>query len=118
MEAQVQLMECYMLGYKWDYDHWAELGNEGWSYDDVLPYFKKSEDNELLDNEYHGKGGPLTVSQLRHDNPFSRYFVEAASKHYKKNDDFNGEDQEGIGLYQVTQEKVKGVVQQLHFLMM
>ncbi len=97
----------YVRGHKWDYDHWAELGNEGWSYDDVLPYFKKSEDNELLDNEYHGKGGPLTVSQLRHDNPFSRYFVEAASKHYKKNNDFNGEDQEGIGLYQVTQRKGK-----------
>ena len=54
----------YVRGHKWDYDHWAELGNEGWSYDDVLPYFKKSEDNELLDNEYHGKGGPLTVSQF------------------------------------------------------
>ena len=96
LEAQVQCGMLYVRGHKWDYDHWAELGNEGWSYDDVLPYFKKSEDNELLDNEYHGKGGPLTVSQLRHDNPFSRYFVEAASKHYKKNDDFNGEDQEEL----------------------
>ena len=97
----------YVRGHKWDYDHWAELGNEGWSYNDVLPYFKKSENNETFDDDYHGRSGPLSVAQLRHDNPFSRYFVEAASKHHKYNDDFNGENQEGVGLYQVTQKKGK-----------
>lgn len=97
----------YIRGHKWDYDHWASLGNNGWSYEDVLPYFVKSEHNETYDDQYHGKDGPLNVDQLRHDNPFTRYFVEAASKHYKTNDDFNGADQEGVGVYQVTQKKGK-----------
>ena len=97
----------YIRGHKWDYDHWASLGNEGWSYDDVLPYFKKSEHNESINDAYHGKDGPLNVAELRHDNPFSRYFVEAASQHYPLNDDFNGSEQEGVGLYQVTQKNGK-----------
>ena len=97
----------YIRGHKWDYDHWASLGNEGWSYDDVLPYFTKSEHNESLDDDYHGKDGPLNVAELRHDNPFSRYFVEAGSQHYPINHDFNGAEQEGIGLYQVTQKNGK-----------
>ena len=97
----------YIRGHKWDYDHWASLGNEGWSYDDVLPYFTKSEHNESLDDDYHGKDGPLNVAELRHDNPFSRYFVEAGSQYYPINHDFNGAEQEGIGLYQVTQKNGK-----------
>lgn len=97
----------YIRGHKWDYDHWASLGNEGWSYDDVLPYFIKSEHNESLNDDYHGKDGPLNVAELRHDNPFSRYFVEAGSQHYPINHDFNGAEQEGIGLYQVTQKNGK-----------
>lgn len=97
----------YIRGHKWDYDHWASLGNEGWSYDDVLPYFTKSEHNESLDDDYHGKDGPLNVAELRHDNPFSRYFVEAGSQHYPINHDFNGAEQEGVGLYQVTQKNGK-----------
>ena len=97
----------YIRGHKWDYDHWSSLGNKGWSYDDVLPYFVKSEHNEAFNDEYHGQDGPLNVAQLRHDNPFTRYFVEAGSKHYKINDDFNGSDQEGVGIYQVTQKKGK-----------
>jgi len=97
----------YIRGHKWDYDHWASLGNEGWSYDDVLPYFTKSEHNESIDDGYHGKDGPLNVAELRHDNPFSRYFVEAGSQHYPINHDFNGAEQEGIGLYQVTQKNGK-----------
>jgi choline dehydrogenase-like flavoprotein len=97
----------YIRGHKWDYDHWASLGNEGWSYNDVLPYFTKSEHNESLDDDYHGKDGPLNVAELRHDNPFSRYFVEAGSQHYPINHDFNGAEQEGIGLYQVTQKNGK-----------
>lgn len=97
----------YIRGHKWDYDHWASLGNDGWSYDDVLPYFIKSESNESLTNEFHGNEGPLNVAELRHDNPFTRYFIEAASKHHKITDDFNGADQEGAGLYQVTQKNGK-----------
>ena len=97
----------YIRGHKWDYDHWASLGNEGWSYDDVLPYFTKSEHNESIDDGYHGKDGPLNVAELRHDNPFSRYFVEAGSQHYPINHDFNGAEQEGVGLYQVTQKNGK-----------
>ena len=97
----------YIRGHKWDYDHWASLGNEGWSYEEVLPYFIKSEHNESLSGDYHGKDGPLNVAELRHDNPFSRYFVEAGSQYYPINDDFNGAKQEGVGLYQVTQKNGK-----------
>ena len=97
----------YIRGHKWDYDHWASLGNEGWSYDEVLPYFIKSEHNESIQDDYHGKDGPLNVAALRHDNPFSRYFVEAGSKLYPENNDFNGSEQEGVGLYQVTQKNGK-----------
>ncbi len=95
----------YVRGHKWDYDHWASLGNDGWSYDDVLPYFKKAENNEEHDNEYHGKNGPLNVSKIRHKNKFVDDFVKTASKLYPFNDDFNGEDQEGVGYYQTTQIK-------------
>ena len=94
----------YVRGHKWDYDHWAELGNEGWSFKDVLPYFKKSENNEVFSDDLHGQGGPLNVAAQRHDNPFTRFFVEAGSKVHKLNDDFNGDDQEGVGIYQVTQK--------------
>ena len=59
----------YIRGHRRDYDQWASLGNTGWSYADVLPYFKRSEDNADLDGEYHGKGGPLHVTGLRTDNP-------------------------------------------------
>ena len=97
----------YIRGHKWDYDHWASLGNDGWSYDQVLPYFIKSEHNESIQDEYHGKDGPLNVAELRHDNPFSRYFIEAGSKLYPVNNDFNGSEQEGVGLYQVTQKNGK-----------
>tara|TARA_Y100000992_G_scaffold293902_1_gene253038 strand:+ start:294 stop:1967 length:1674 start_codon:yes stop_codon:yes gene_type:complete len=97
----------YIRGHRWDYDHWASLGNDGWSYEDVLPYFIKSEHNEVLNDQYHGQNGPLNVAQLRHDNPFTKYFVEAGSKYYKINDDFNGSDQEGVGVYQVTQKNGK-----------
>jgi choline dehydrogenase-like flavoprotein len=59
----------YIRGHRRDYDHWASLGNTGWSYADVLPYFKRSEDNSEFDGEYHGKGGPLHVTGPRSDNP-------------------------------------------------
>lgn len=97
----------YVRGHRWDYDHWASLGNEGWSYDEVLPYFKKSEHNETIDNEFHGQHGPLNVTDIPHKNRFVDYFIEAASQFYKLNDDYNGADQEGVGVYQTTQKNGK-----------
>ena len=97
----------YVRGHKWDYDHWSELGNDGWSYDEVLPYFKKAEHNEEHDDEYHGQNGPLNVSKIRNDNLFTDDFVAAGSKLHKFNKDFNGEDQEGVGYYQTTQKNGK-----------
>jgi choline dehydrogenase-like flavoprotein len=97
----------YVRGHKWDYDHWAELGNDGWSYDEVLPYFKKAEHNEVFDNNFHGQGGPLNVSQIRHKNKSVDDFVKTGSSVFGFNEDFNGNDQEGIGYYQTTQKDGK-----------
>jgi choline dehydrogenase len=92
----------YIRGQREDYDHWADLGNEGWSYDDVLPYFKKSEDNSRLVNEYHGQGGPQAVSDQVNPHILSTAFVRAGQAYgLPYNPDFNGENQEGVGLYQV-----------------
>lgn len=99
---------CYTRGQKEDYDHWAALGNSGWSYQDVLPYFKKSENCERGLTGYHGIGGPLNVQDLIYYNPLSQRFIEAAtSLGYPANNDFSGEKQEGIGFYQVTQKNGK-----------
>ncbi|GGE01815.1 oxidoreductase [Tsuneonella deserti] len=96
----------YIRGNQWDYDNWAELGCTGWSYEDVLPYFRRSEDNERGANDFHGGKGPLHVSDQRWPNPGSRAFVEsAAALQLPVNDDFNGAKQSGFGLYQVTQYK-------------
>lgn len=95
----------YIRGHRWDYDHWASLGNTGWAYDDVLPYFKRSEHNETHHDGFHGQGGPLNVAELRSDIPFAQYFLEAGrSLQLPVTNDFNGEKQEGLGLYQVTQK--------------
>jgi len=94
----------YIRGHSSDYDRWAELGNAGWSYADVLPYFKKSQNQERGDDDYHGTGGPLNVADLRSPNPIGKTFVDAAEQlQLPRNDDFNGAEQEGIGPYQVTQ---------------
>ena len=94
----------YIRGHRWDYDNWAEMGCDGWAYDDVLPYFKKAEANERGADEYHGDGGPLFVSDQKYANPTSHAFVEAAAQlQLPVNTDFNGAKQEGFGLYQVTQ---------------
>ncbi len=94
----------YIRGNRWDYDNWADLGCEGWGYEDVLPYFRKAEANERGADEYHGAGGPLFVSDQKSPNPTSHAFVEAAqSLQLPLNGDFNGTKQEGFGLYQVTQ---------------
>jgi choline dehydrogenase-like flavoprotein len=96
----------YIRGNAWDYDNWAALGCTGWSYDDVLPFFKRAEDNERGGDEWHGDHGPLHVSDQRWTNPGSRAFVEsAAALQLPVNEDFNGAKQEGFGLYQVTQWK-------------
>src|SRR5260221_7422218 len=95
----------YIRGHKSDYDQWASLGNTGWSFADVLPYFKRSEDNADFDGEYHGKGGPLPVNKLRTDNPVQQTFLQAAREaQFRIREDFNAEDHEGLGLYQVTQK--------------
>jgi choline dehydrogenase len=95
----------YIRGNRADYDEWAAMGAEGWSYDDVLPYFRRSEDNERGEDLYHGSGGPLTVREGRSMNPLASAFVEAAKQAgHEQNNDFNGARQEGFGRYQTTQE--------------
>ena len=96
---------AYIRGHRMDYDEWASLGNSGWSYDEVLPYFKRAEDNRRLKDAFHGQGGPLVVSDLQTDNPFQQHYLDAAKQvGYPISTDFNGAEQEGVGLYQVTQE--------------
>jgi len=96
---------AYIRGQRGDYDHWADLGNTGWSFDEVLPYFIRSECNRDIRNEWHGQDGPLRVGNLRTDNPFQEYYLQAARElGHPINEDFNGAEQEGIGLYQVTQD--------------
>ena len=93
----------YVRGHPDDYDHWAAAGNPGWGWRDVLPYFLRAEHNERWDNAWHGRGGPLNVMDLRSPNRFSAVFVDAAVQAgHARNDDFNGPEQEGVGLYQVT----------------
>jgi choline dehydrogenase-like flavoprotein len=95
----------YIRGHRIDYDSWAARGNQGWAYDDVLPYFRLSEHNERFDDEWHGRDGPLWVSDLHTGNPFHARYREAARQTgLPLTDDFNGAQQEGIGLYQVTQK--------------
>lgn len=94
----------YIRGNKADYDHWAELGNAGWSYDEVLPFFKKSESHFLGETPYHGAKGELPVVEQRSPHPLSGVFVEACvNAGYPANEDFNGEQQEGVGHFHVNQ---------------
>ena len=98
----------YIRGTAADYDRWAEAGATGWSYQDVLPYFRKSESQERGEDQFHGTGGPLSVSDLRYKNPLSLMFMEAARQlGLPANDDFNGASQEGVGFYQVTQREAR-----------
>ncbi len=95
----------YVRGQKEDYDGWAEGGCTGWSWSEVLPYFRRAEDNARGEDALHGAGGPLRVEDLREDNPATQAFVQAAREcGYPYNHDFNGPVQEGVGEYQVFQK--------------
>ncbi len=96
----------YIRGHAWDYDQWVKLGNTSWGYDDLLPYFKKSEDQMRGANPFHGVDGLMHVTDPTHPNRLSLAFVESCVQAgFRKNNDFNGEELAGFGLYQVTQDK-------------
>ncbi|MBC7603694.1 MAG: choline dehydrogenase [Ramlibacter sp.] len=93
----------YARGHRTDYDKWAAEGNDGWSWSDVLPYFKRSEHNERGADDFHGTGGPLNVMDLRSPNRYGPEFVKAGVEAgYPHNPDFNGAHQQGVGMFQVT----------------
>ena len=93
----------YVRGQVDDFNHWAQLGNKGWSFEDVLPYFKKSEDNSRGESELKGAGGLLAVSDVSEPNALCDALIEAGSEiGIPRNDDINGLDQEGIGYHQAT----------------
>jgi len=93
----------YIRGHKKDYDEWARLGNKGWSYKDVLPYFKKSENRQAGADEFHGQGGPLHVQPVKSPGSITDIFLEAGKQsQMPMTDDFNGAQQEGLGMYEVT----------------
>jgi len=93
----------YVRGQHEDYDRWRQHGNSGWGYDDVLPYFRKAEDQQRGADDFHGAGGPLPVSDWRHADPLSEAFVQAAAQTgIPVNPDFNGATQEGTGFFQTT----------------
>ena len=93
----------YIRGNRGDYDHWSQLGNQGWDYDSVLPYFKKAESNQLFHDKFHGTDGPLVVETLNSIHPLCEIYLEAAqSVGISLNPDFNGAVQEGCGTFQQT----------------
>jgi choline dehydrogenase len=93
----------YIRGQHDDYDRWRQLGNAGWGYDDVLPYFKRAENQQRGADEYHGVDGPLAVSNPRQADPLCEAFIAAAEQTgIPRNTDFNGATQEGAGYFQTT----------------
>lgn len=93
----------YMRGQKEDFDHWRQLGNAGWGFDDVLPYFRKSENQQRGADAFHGTGGPLHVSDPTEPHPLCEAFIAASGEvGIPRNDDFNGATQEGAGYFQMT----------------
>ena len=93
----------YIRGQSNDYDYWRQLGNVGWSWEDVLPYFKKSEDNQNGENEFHGVGGPIKVEKIRSTFKVLDLFLEASTEFgYKKTSDFNSGNNEGMGYFPFT----------------
>jgi len=96
----------YVRGQPQDYDRWRQMGNTGWGWDDVLPLFKRAENNERGADEFHGDQGPLNVSNMRIQRPITDAWVAAAqAAGYKFNPDYNGADQEGVGFFQLTSRK-------------
>lgn len=96
---------CYIRGAQQDYNHWQSLGADGWDWSSVLPYFIKSENQQHGASEYHGDTGPLSVNDLRHKDVLSESFVKTASEVGEQTiKDFNGQEREGLGFYQVTQQ--------------
>lgn len=94
----------YVRGHQKDYDEWAELGCVGWAWNDVLPYFRRSENNERGEDDLHGVSGPLHVSNQKSPRPVTAAFIQAANeRQIRSNSDFNGAEQEGVGYYQCTQ---------------
>ncbi len=93
----------YVRGHARDYDHWRQLGLEGWSFSDVLPYFKRSETNVQGADDFHGDGGPLYVGDAERTSPLFQVLLDAGKQAgYKLSPDFNGEQQEGFGFFQMT----------------
>jgi choline dehydrogenase len=93
----------YIRGQREDFDHWRQLGNTGWAFEDVLPYFRRAEDQERGADALHGTGGPLAVSNVCEPHPLCEAFIEAAQQSgIARNDDFNGPRQEGAGYFQLT----------------
>jgi choline dehydrogenase len=93
----------YVRGQREDFDHWRQLGNTGWSFEDVLPYFKRAEDQERGADGLHGVGGPLCVSNVSEPHPLCEAFIDASEQAgFARNDDFNGPEQEGAGYFQLT----------------
>lgn len=100
--------QVYTRGNALDYDEWRQMGCEGWGFEDVLPFFRKAEDNDTFEDRYHGKGGPLGVSQPRAPLPICEaYFEAAAALGIPHNPDLTGESQEGVGYYQLTQRHAR-----------
>jgi choline dehydrogenase len=98
----------YIRGHASDYDDWAKAGNNGWSYQEVLPYFKRFEDFNRGANEFHGAGGELYVAEAPSPNPLYDMFIQSGVEAgFKANDDFNGADQEGIGRFHATIKDAK-----------
>jgi choline dehydrogenase len=98
----------YIRGQRQDFDLWRQMGNAGWSYDDVLPYFRRAESQERGADDFHGADGPLSVSDLRAPHELHDAFIAAAQEAgYKPNPDFNGAEQEGVGPYQLTVRKTR-----------
>ena len=92
----------YIRGQAEDFDHWRQLGNTGWSFDDVLPYFKRAESNVRGSDQFRGAGGPLCVSDVE-KHPIAEAFIESAmALGFPRNDDFNGAGQDGVGYHQTT----------------
>jgi choline dehydrogenase len=94
----------YIRGHRLDYDEWAALGNPGWAWDEVLPFFKRHEDYDRGSNPWHATGGELSVQRPAESNPLAHALVDAAAEAgFARNDDFNGADQDGFGIFDLNQ---------------